>query len=106
MLKANGDSGFCTSPRPESNQSSHTNGHSNTAKEESQCYKKEEDPQEERVPCEFCGDLRIKETIMRHQVYILMFMRINLITTDNIIIFQVSLVNSNAHFYHFSDTAA
>ena len=27
-----------------------------------------EDPQDDRVPCEFCGELRCKETIMRHQV--------------------------------------
>ena len=67
---ANGDSGFCTSPRPESTQStiSNTNGHRNASKEESLCSKKEEDFQEERVPCEFCGELRIRETIMRHQV--------------------------------------
>ena len=72
---ANGDSGFCTSPRPESTQStiSTTNGHRNASKEESLCSKKEEDFQEERVPCEFCGELRIRETIMRHQVELIAY---------------------------------
>ena len=72
----NGDSGYCTSPRPESTQSTISsmsnvssstkmqNGHSSLNDEAN----KKEDPQDERVPCEFCGDLRVKETIMRHQV--------------------------------------
>ena len=27
-----------------------------------------DEPQDERLPCEFCGELRCHETIMRHQV--------------------------------------
>ena len=71
----NGDSGCCTSPRPESTQSTISNiscstklqnGHSTLSKETNITVK--DDPQDDRVPCEFCGDLRCKETIMRHQV--------------------------------------
>ena len=56
--------------------------HRSNKQDEQQCLQKEtndmsqatksteikDDTQDERVPCEFCGDLRCKEAIMRHQV--------------------------------------
>ena len=75
---AYGDSGCCTSPRPESTQSTVStrsavsnstkmqNG--NTTSKEEPVLNGKDDIHDDRVPCEFCGELRCKETIMRHQV--------------------------------------
>ena len=72
------DSGCCTSPRPESTQStvSTRSAISNSTKMQNGYTTSKEEPvlngkddiHDDRVPCEFCGELRCKETIMRHQV--------------------------------------
>ena len=79
MLIGNADSGCCTSPRPDSTQSTISNISCSTkmqnghlpSHDETKYTNGKDDPQDERVPCEFCGDLRCKETIMRHQVFVL-----------------------------------
>ena len=40
----------------------------NTTSKEEPVLNGKDDIHDDRVPCEFCGELRCKETIMRHQV--------------------------------------
>ena len=92
---AYGDSGCCTSPRPESTQStvSTRSAISNTTKMQNGNTTSKDEPvlngkddiHDDRVPCEFCGELRCKETIMRHQVCKLFGKTIMVFLLDNFV---------------------
>ena len=89
------DSGCCTSPRPESTQStvSTRSAISNSTKMQNGYTTSKEEPvlngkddiHDDRVPCEFCGELRCKETIMRHQVCKLFGKTIMVFLLDNFV---------------------
>ena len=55
----------------------------NTTSKEEPVLNGKDDIHDDRVPCEFCGELRCKETIMRHQVCKLFGKTIMVFLLDN-----------------------